>query len=100
MYGSIDTRKPQSSMSDRTSDTSGPRPTDASWGAWEGGPWRGVGCDGRITGANIQGFDLLPDDALRHTPTQILHQKPHTAVRLEREGVETHALPHRGTAVR
>jgi hypothetical protein len=29
---------------------------------------------------NVQGFDLLPDDALRHTPTQILHQKLHTRV--------------------
>jgi hypothetical protein len=25
----------------------------------------------------VQGFDLLPNDALRHTPTQVLLQKPH-----------------------
>jgi len=42
---------------------------------------------------NVQGFQLLPDDALRHTPTQVLYQKPHTAVLWEREGVEIHTLP-------
>jgi len=42
---------------------------------------------------NALGLDLLPDDALRHTPAQILHQKPQTAVLREREGVETHTLP-------
>jgi hypothetical protein len=42
---------------------------------------------------NVQGCQLLPDDALRHTPTQVLHQKPHTAVLWEIEGVETHTLP-------
>jgi len=44
---------------------------------------------------NAQGLDLLLDDALRHNPAQILHQKPHTAVLREREGVETHTLPPR-----
>jgi hypothetical protein len=43
---------------------------------------------------NVQGFQLLPDDALRHTPTQVLHQKPKTAAFREREGVENHTLPH------
>jgi hypothetical protein len=42
---------------------------------------------------NIQGFQLLADDALRHTPAQVLQQKTHTAVLWEREGVETHNLP-------
>jgi hypothetical protein len=42
---------------------------------------------------NIQGFQLLPDDALRHTPTGVLYQKPHTTVFREREVVETHTLP-------
>ena len=38
---STDTRKPQSSVSDHTFDTSGPCATDTmNWG-WEGGPWRG-----------------------------------------------------------
>jgi len=41
---------------------------------------------------NAQGLELLPDDALRHTPAQVLHQKPHTAVLREREGVETQNL--------
>ena len=39
-----------------------------------------------------QGFQLLSDDALRHTPTQVLHQKLHTVVLREDEGVETHTL--------
>jgi hypothetical protein len=42
---------------------------------------------------NVQGFQLLPDDALRHTPAQVLHQKPHIAVFWEAEGVETYTLP-------
>ena len=42
---------------------------------------------------NLQGFELLSDDAHRHTPTQVLYQKPHTAVLRETEGVETHTLP-------
>jgi hypothetical protein len=29
---------------------------------------------------NIQGLQLLPDEALRHFPAQVLHQEPHTAV--------------------
>jgi hypothetical protein len=42
---------------------------------------------------NVQGIQLLPDDALRHSLTQVLYQKPHTAVLWEREGVETHTFP-------
>jgi len=42
---------------------------------------------------NAQGLELLPDNALRHIPAQILHQKPHTAVLQERQGVETYTLP-------
>ena len=46
---------------------------------------------------NVQGFQLLPDDALRHAPTQVLHQQPHTAVLCEGEGVKTHTfLPIKG----
>jgi len=30
--------------------------------------------------SNIQGFELISDNALRHISTQILHQKPHSAV--------------------
>jgi hypothetical protein len=29
---------------------------------------------------NVQRFQLLPYDVLRHTPTQVLHQKPHAAI--------------------
>jgi hypothetical protein len=42
---------------------------------------------------NVQGFQLLPDDALRHPPAQVLDQGPHTAVLRERKGVETHIPP-------
>jgi hypothetical protein len=38
---------------------------------------------------NVQEFELCTDDALRHNPSQILDQEPHTAVLREREGVET-----------
>ena len=42
---------------------------------------------------NVQGFKILADRALRHTPTKVLYQKPHTAVLRECEGVETYNLP-------
>jgi len=42
---------------------------------------------------NAQGIKLLPDDAVMHTPAQILHQKPHTAVFRERVDVETQPSP-------
>jgi hypothetical protein len=29
---------------------------------------------------NVQGFEILTDDAFRHTPSQVLYQKPHTVV--------------------
>ena len=48
---------------------------------------------------NVQGLEFLPDDALRHTPTQVLYQKPHTAVLRGREGVDAHTLPPRGSTV-
>jgi hypothetical protein len=41
---------------------------------------------------NVQGFELLTNDALRHTPTQVHYQKPHTAVLWERQGVKTRTL--------
>ena len=46
---------------------------------------------------NFQGFQFLPDDALRHAPTEVLDQQPHTAVLWEGEGVKTHTfLPIKG----
>lgn len=39
--------------------------------------------------ANVQGFILLSDDLVRHTPIRVLRQKPHTAVLREGEVVET-----------
>ena len=55
-------------------------------------------CD--ILDTNVQLLELHSDDALGHTPTQILQQKPHTVVLREHEGVEAHTLPHRGTVLR
>ena len=46
---------------------------------------------------DAQGLELLPDDTLRHSTAQVLHQQPRTAVIREREGVETHTLPHQWT---
>jgi len=43
---------------------------------------------------NAQRLELLPDDALRHATAQVLHQQPRRSVLREREGVETHTLPH------
>ena len=37
---------------------------------------------------DVQGFQLRSDDALRHTPTQFLHQTSRTAVLWDREGFE------------
>ena len=42
---------------------------------------------------NVQGLELLPDDALRHAPALVLHQEPRTAILRECEGVETHTFP-------
>ena len=79
-YGSTDTRKPQSSVSDRTFDTSGPRATDTmkwGWGAVLGAIL--VATPGSqlydFLDTNVQGFELLPDDALRRNPIQVLYQK-------------------------
>jgi hypothetical protein len=45
----------------------------------------------------VKEFELLSGDILRHTPTHILYQKPHTAVLRERKVVETHTtLPLKG----
>ena len=41
---------------------------------------------------NVQSFGLISDNAVRHTPTKVLHQKPHTVVLREREDVETDTL--------
>jgi len=60
---------------------------------WKGGLWRGhVATTGTQLRdsliMNIQGLKFLPDDALRHTLSQVLHQKlrsvPPTAVRWPR----------------
>jgi len=37
---------------------------------------------------NIQGFQLLPHDGLRHNPTKVLYQNPHAAVLRKREGLK------------
>ena len=50
-YYSTDTRKPQSSVSDRTFDTSGLHVTDIMKWAWQGDPCRASGRDGRIEAA-------------------------------------------------
>ena len=49
---------------------------------------------------DAQSLELLPDDALRHSTAQVLHQQPRTAVLREREGAETHTLPHQWTEAR
>jgi hypothetical protein len=47
---------------------------------------------------NVQGFQLLPNDVLRHSLAQVLHQELHTAVFREPEGVETHTFrPFKGS---
>lgn len=46
----------------------------------------------RDSDGNAQGFELLSDHSLRHTPTHVLHQKSHTAFVREREVVETHSI--------
>ena len=94
-YDSTDTRRQQSSVMDRTLDTSGPRATDTmKWGVRSrslAGFWSRQLHD--CLDMNVQGLQLLPEDALRHSPAQVLHQKPHTTVLRERKGVETHTLP-------
>ena len=65
---------------------------------WEGGLW-GVLVTTAATqlrytlDMNVQGLELLPDDALRHATAQDLHQQPRTAIIRGREGVEIHILP-------
>ena len=47
----------------------------------------------------VQGFQLLSEEAIRHTPTQVPHQKSCKAVLWEREGVENqHRLSFQGTS--
>jgi len=41
---------------------------------------------------DVEGFRLLSDDAIRHTPTQVHHQNSRTAILWEREDVETHTV--------
>jgi hypothetical protein len=46
---------------------------------------------------DVQVFQLLSDDILRHTRTQVLHQKSRTAFLWEGEGVETRTVfPFKG----
>jgi hypothetical protein len=83
-------------------DTLGPRATDKiKWGrkAVLGGALvAAAGSQLRDSvDTNVQEFELLSNDALRHTPTQV-HHKPHTAVLRESEDMDTHALlPMKGT---
>jgi hypothetical protein len=51
MYDSTDIRKQQSSVNDRTLDTSDPRATETMKWGWEGGRWRCPGLDGRFASA-------------------------------------------------
>jgi hypothetical protein len=41
---------------------------------------------------NVQGSQLLPNDALRHPFAEVLHQQSHATVLRQREGVKTHTL--------
>jgi len=41
---------------------------------------------------DVEGIHLLSEDALRHTLTQVLHQKSRTAILWDREGVESHTV--------
>ena len=96
-YHSIDTRKPQISVSDLTLDTSGPRDTDImNWcGRALVGGVRVVTAGKQLRDSlhtNIQGFKLLPDDALMRTNTEIFYQKSHTAILWECESVKTHTV--------
>ena len=68
-----------------------------------------VGCEGSVLGwnlvatagtqlhdsldMNVQGHQLLPDDALRNSLAQVLHREAHTEVLRKREGVKRHPLP-------
>jgi len=77
MYDSTDTRKPQSSESDHAFDNSGPCTTDTMKGngrALLGGILVATAgsqlCDS--LDSNVQGFKLISDDVLTHTPTQVL----------------------------
>ena len=93
-------------MIDPTLDTLGPRAADTmKWGferlvlGWVLVATAGTQLHDCLD-MNVQGLQLLPDDALGHSPAQVLHQKPHTALLREGEGVETHTLPHQATAMR
>ena len=45
---------------------------------------------------NVQRLQLFPNDVLRYTPTQVLHQTPHTVFLCDGEDVESHTfLPSR-----
>jgi len=97
-YDSTDTRRPQRSVIDHTLDTSGPRATDKCGGGervvhgWDLVATAGTALHDSLD-MNVKGLQLLPDEAFRHSPAQVLHQGPHTAVLREREGMETHPPP-------
>jgi hypothetical protein len=48
-------------------------------------------CDSLDT--NVQGFQLLSNDAVRHPLPEILNQQPHAAALWQGARVKTHALP-------
>ena len=98
-YDSTDTRKPQSSVNDRSFDTSGPRATDIMMCGVRGRAVLGgvlvasAGTQLRYSlDTNILGFQLLSDDALRHTPTQVLHRSRAQMSSGSGVGVETHTV--------
>jgi hypothetical protein len=78
-------RDPQSSVRDRTLDTSGPRATDRIKLGVGDGPWHGPDHGGRSGAAdsldtNVQGFQLLSNDVLRHPFAEILYLQPRAAI--------------------
>ena len=48
---------------------------------------------------NIQGLEFLPYDSTRHTPVQVLYQKPQTLFLRELEGLESHPPSRDGSAL-
>ena len=76
-YDSTDTHKPQSSESDYAFDNSGPCTTDTMKGDGRvllGGVLVATAgsqlCDS--LDSNVEGFKLISDDVLTHTPTQVI----------------------------
>jgi hypothetical protein len=45
---------------------------------------------------NVQGLQLLPDDALSHSLAKVLYQQPHATLLRQRESVKTHTFLAKG----